>query len=241
MIRPISADDHAEWLDLWNAYIAFYEASVPDEVTAFTFGRLINDDEAMYGAMARDASGWAVGIVRWLTHSATWSRVPDVYLEDLYVYLEDLYVDPAARGGGVGRALMGHVERWARERGAAKVLFTQTLLEEFLFLAVNRRVVGDRVAARCALRVHDRTDDKCRGDQPVEPRQCLAPSELAVTRTAHQGDAAGDRRDKACAEEVLAHGPTLPKVRAPRPWLTIRFGFLSHPKSRDTSLARSAR
>lgn len=113
-IRPLTAADHAEWLALWQAYITFYEASVPDDVTALTFARITDPQGDIRGAIARDASGRAIGFVHWLTHPATWSRAP-------YVYLEDLFVDPTVRGGGVGRALIGHVEAWAREHGASKV------------------------------------------------------------------------------------------------------------------------
>lgn len=37
------------------------------------------------------------------------------------LYLEDLVVTPAARGRGVGRRLLGHLARLARERGAARL------------------------------------------------------------------------------------------------------------------------
>ena len=114
VIRAISAGDHADWLELWRAYIVFYEASVPDDVTAFTFDRLTDDEAAVYGAIARDASGRAVGIVHWLTHPATWSRVP-------YVYLEDLYVLPSARGRGVGKALMEWLRNAMRAEGWARL------------------------------------------------------------------------------------------------------------------------
>jgi GNAT superfamily N-acetyltransferase len=36
-------------------------------------------------------------------------------------YVETLVVAPEAEGRGVGRALMEHAERWARERGMAEV------------------------------------------------------------------------------------------------------------------------
>lgn len=36
-------------------------------------------------------------------------------------FLEGLYVIPAARRGGVGRALVAAVERWTRERGCAEL------------------------------------------------------------------------------------------------------------------------
>ena len=133
-IRPLAAEDHDEWLELWRAYIDFYEASVADDITALTFERITSSDVDMHGAIARDAAGRAVGIVHWLTHPATWSREP-------YVYLEDLYVDPTVRGGGVGRALIGHVECWAREHGAAKVYW---LTHE---TNATARALYDRVAS----------------------------------------------------------------------------------------------
>jgi GNAT superfamily N-acetyltransferase len=37
------------------------------------------------------------------------------------IYLEDLFVVPEARGGGVGRALLGHLARLAVERGCGRV------------------------------------------------------------------------------------------------------------------------
>tara|TARA_R110002020_G_scaffold77585_10_gene195832 strand:+ start:572 stop:1036 length:465 start_codon:yes stop_codon:yes gene_type:complete len=113
-IHPLRPSDHDEWLALWQAYIAFYKASVPDDITELTFERITSANVEIHGAIARDQTGRAVGIVHWLTHPATWSRVP-------YVYLEDLYVESGVRGGGMGRALIGHVEQWARGHGAAKV------------------------------------------------------------------------------------------------------------------------
>jgi len=112
-IHPITVADLDAWTELWNGYLTFYEASVPDAVTASTFRRLVADTE-LHGAIARDADGRAVGIVHWLTHPATWTTGD-------YTYLEDLFVAPDTRGGGVGRALIAHVTDWAREHGSAKV------------------------------------------------------------------------------------------------------------------------
>ncbi|TDN92598.1 GNAT family N-acetyltransferase [Microbacterium sp. BK668] len=112
-IAPLTSTDHAEWLGLWHGYLAFYEASIADEVTESTFARLVAGDE-LHGAIARDAAGRAVGLVHWLAHPATWTTTT-------YTYLEDLFVDPATRGGGVGRALIEHVRTWAESRGSHKV------------------------------------------------------------------------------------------------------------------------
>lgn len=112
-IAPLTPSDRAEWLELWRGYLVFYEASVPDEVTESTFARIVAD-ERLHGAIARDDAGRAVGIVHWLTHAATWTTTT-------YCYLEDLFVAPDTRGGGVGRALIEHVRRWAEAAGCHKV------------------------------------------------------------------------------------------------------------------------
>ena len=112
-IAALSTDDHAEWLELWNGYLAFYETELDDATTEATFRRLATGS-GMYGAIARDADGRAIGIVHWLPHAATWTTTE-------YCYLEDLFVAPDARGLGAGEALIDHVRSWAQERGASKV------------------------------------------------------------------------------------------------------------------------
>lgn len=113
-ILPLTAADREHWSPLWQAYLTFYEESLPDEQTAMTFARLIDPSVPVHGAIALDAGGRAIGFVHWLVHPSTWSAGP-------YCYLEDLFVAPDVRGGGVGRALIAHVTDWARQSGASKV------------------------------------------------------------------------------------------------------------------------
>ena len=112
-IAPLRAEDHAEWSELWAGYLAFYETELDGAITQATFDRLIAG-AGMFGAIARDDDGRAVGIVHWLTHLATWT-------EGTYCYLEDLFVAREHRGGEPGRALFDAVYAAARERGASKV------------------------------------------------------------------------------------------------------------------------
>ncbi|MFT4259981.1 GNAT family N-acetyltransferase [Microbacterium sp.] len=132
-IHAITAADHDEWIRLWNGYLTFYASEVPDDITARTFARIV-DDQLIHGAIARGDDGRAIGLVHWLTHPATWST-------DDYCYLEDLFVAPDVRGAGVGRALIAHVTGWAAEHGSAKVYW---LTQEDNTTA---RRLYDRVAA----------------------------------------------------------------------------------------------
>src|SRR5690606_32332698 len=99
---------------LWAGYLDFYETALDAATTETTFARIIDPASGMRAALARDDAGRAVGLVQWLTHPATWTRSD-------YCYLEDLFVDPEARGGGTGAALIEHVRAWAEAHGSSKV------------------------------------------------------------------------------------------------------------------------
>ena len=92
---------------MWHGYLEFYEEELSQAQTELTFARLIDAAYPIHGALARNDSGTAVGLVHWLTHPATWSEGP-------YCYLEDLFVSTDARGGGAGAALIEHVRAWAQ-------------------------------------------------------------------------------------------------------------------------------
>ncbi|MFH8250280.1 GNAT family N-acetyltransferase [Microbacterium sp. B2969] len=112
-IAPLTPADRDEWIALWRGYLSFYETALADDVTESTFERLVAGED-MHGAIARDDAGRAIGIVHWLTHSATWSTTP-------YCYLEDLFVAPQTRGLGAGGSLIEYVRAWAETNGCHKV------------------------------------------------------------------------------------------------------------------------
>ena len=97
-IRPLTAADEPRWRDLWQGYLTFYEASVPERVTAHTFRQLIGEG-GHTGLLACTDDGTIIGLTHYLMHASTWT-------DTSYCYLEDLFVDPAGRGQGAGRALI---------------------------------------------------------------------------------------------------------------------------------------
>jgi len=113
-IRAISATDHAVWLDMWNAYCAFYDVDIPERVTESTWQRIIANDVPVHALIAVSGStGAALGFANYVVHPFTWSERPACYLEDLFVYA-------GVRGSGIGRALLERLialaeqHQWAR-------------------------------------------------------------------------------------------------------------------------------
>ncbi len=113
-IRSLTPADRNDWMPLWRAYLVFYEHELSEEQTDVTFRRLTDPEYPLWGAIARDADGRAIGFVNWLTHPGTWTAGPNCYLEDLFVA-------PEVRGAGTGRALIETVRAWAAEHGCAQV------------------------------------------------------------------------------------------------------------------------
>jgi GNAT superfamily N-acetyltransferase len=99
IIRPLRAEDEAEWRRLWTGYLEYYETSVPEEVYQTTFARLLGGDPQDFHGLVAEQHGTLIGLTHYLFHRHCW-RIENI------IYLQDLYVDPAARGTGAGRALI---------------------------------------------------------------------------------------------------------------------------------------
>ncbi len=110
-VGTLQASDRADWERLFRAYIDFYERTLPDAEYDRAWQRFQVGTEIHARGAQRD--GHLVGIVHFLAHAHT--NAADV------CYLQDLFTDPAARGLGVGRALIEHVAEWARERGCGQL------------------------------------------------------------------------------------------------------------------------
>ncbi|MCA0994305.1 GNAT family N-acetyltransferase [Alloyangia pacifica] len=132
IIRPLRAEDEAAWRALWTGYLTFYETSVPEEVYAATFERLLGEDPQDFSCLVAESEGALIGLVHFLFHRHCW-RIENV------CYLQDLYAAPEARGKGVGRALIEAVYAAADAAGAPTVYW---LTQEFNHTA---RQLYDRI------------------------------------------------------------------------------------------------
>lgn len=112
-IRPLTAADRAAWEPLWQGYLTFYKTSLAPEVTETTWARLMDPAEPMYVWGAFEGKT-LLGIVQCVTHRTTWS-------DKWNCYLQDLFTVPAARGKGVGKALIEHVYAEAAKQGWFRV------------------------------------------------------------------------------------------------------------------------
>lgn len=110
-IRPAFEDDipdiHALLGELANATgLARQFVSSEEDLRRYGFS-----PRPMFEVMLAEQDGRAVGLCLYFYTYSSWRGAPGVYVQDLVV-------DPTARAGGVGHALMVVTARHARSRGA---------------------------------------------------------------------------------------------------------------------------
>jgi GNAT superfamily N-acetyltransferase len=117
VIRAVRREDFMAWRQLWDGYNAFYgragETALPAQVTQITWERFFDGAEPMH-ALVADRAGTLLGLTHFLYHRSTIMVNP-------ICYLQDLFTAEAARGHGIGRALIHAVYRRARSDGAPRV------------------------------------------------------------------------------------------------------------------------
>jgi GNAT superfamily N-acetyltransferase len=98
VVRPVEVPDFPQWAPLWEGYNTFYKRVLPDEITQATWARFFDPAEPVH-ALVAEQDGQLLGLVHHLFHRATATI-------ELSCYLSDLFTSEAARGKGVGRALI---------------------------------------------------------------------------------------------------------------------------------------
>jgi GNAT superfamily N-acetyltransferase len=138
-IQRVGEADLADLLPLMRGYCEFYETDPSDE-ELLALSRALIEDPQCEGVqlIARDAdqTGEPLGFATlfWM-----WSTTRAVRI----AVMNDLFVAPAARGRGVGEALIAACLDLTRERGAA-VLEWQTAPDNRAAQALYDRVGGIR-------------------------------------------------------------------------------------------------
>ena len=112
-IRQLGATDKDAWLPLWQKYLAFYQTELSPTTIETAWQRLLTPTEPMF-ALGAFSDNRLLGIVHIIYHRSTWT-------EGNYCYLQDLFTDEAARGQGVGTALIEAVYARAKADGASRV------------------------------------------------------------------------------------------------------------------------
>lgn len=112
-ITPVCPEDRAEWEALFRAYAAFYKTDARG-AEARVWDWIQSPSEPYWADIARNAAGEALGLVQYSLMHRSLSGASVVYLSDLFTV-------PAARGQGVGRALIDHVRAFARAHGYPSV------------------------------------------------------------------------------------------------------------------------
>ena len=143
-VRPLEAADFSAWQPLWDGYNAFYgrhgETALAPEITRTTWQRFFDPHEPVFALVAQQ-QGQLLGLVHYLFHRST-TRIEPI------CYLQDLFTAPAARGRGIGQALIEGVYAQAAAAGVRRV-YWQTHAGN----AIGRRLY-DRVATHAGFIVY---------------------------------------------------------------------------------------
>ena len=117
LIRPLRETDFTAWTPLWDGYNAFYgregKTALAPEITQATWQRFFDPTEPVF-ALVAERDGKLLGLTHYLYHRST-TRF------ELTCYLQDLFTDPAARGQGIGRALIQGVYEEAKAADIKRV------------------------------------------------------------------------------------------------------------------------
>ncbi|MFS8044133.1 N-acetyltransferase family protein [Rhizobium sp. BR 314] len=117
LVRPLKRQDYEQWLFLWEGYNRFYgrfdATALPTAITQMTWERFFDAYEPVH-ALVAEKDGQLLGLTHYLFHRSTTAIEPSCYLQDLFT-------SEAARGLGIGSALIEAVYAQARQAGSPRV------------------------------------------------------------------------------------------------------------------------
>ncbi|WP_294314652.1 GNAT family N-acetyltransferase [uncultured Sphingomonas sp.] len=113
LIRPATPDDIATILRFVQDLAAFEREPDAVEATEAMLSEALFGPQPAAEAVIAEEAGAPVGFALFFHNFSTWKGRRGLYLEDLYV-------TPAARGRGVGGALLRHLAAIAVERNCAR-------------------------------------------------------------------------------------------------------------------------
>jgi ribosomal protein S18 acetylase RimI-like enzyme len=109
---PLISDEEV-WKRLWANYNLFYNATVSDAITAYTWHRILDPESPIFARLAI-RHDQVIGFCVCVIHEGTWTISP-------ICYLEDLFVDPDSRRVGAGRALIDDLIRLSRKNSWSRL------------------------------------------------------------------------------------------------------------------------
>ncbi|WP_433604968.1 N-acetyltransferase family protein [Prescottella agglutinans] len=112
-IRTLDPADESRWRVLFREYRKFYKLPESEDIVSRAWGWFM-DPRHECKALVAEVDGEILGF-------AHHRRFSSPYTGTTGLFLDDLFTDPAARGRGVGRALIGRLTEMATAEGRAVV------------------------------------------------------------------------------------------------------------------------
>ena len=112
-VRPLTAQDEQRWRELFRGYREFYRLPDSEEIVSRVWSWLV-DPEHECECLIAEADGEIVAI-------ADYRRFSRPITGTVGIWLDDLFSDPAVRGRGAGRALIGRLTEIAAAEGRSVV------------------------------------------------------------------------------------------------------------------------
>jgi len=123
IIRDLELNDKAQWRNIWQQYLEFYQTKLSDEMISLAFTRLLSQDQNELKCLLATLDGQAVGLAHILTHRHGW-------FEKKVIYLQDLFVLPNIRKAGVASALINEIYHRADKQNTPHVYWTTAINNE---------------------------------------------------------------------------------------------------------------